>query len=487
MTVEHTAVDSDKQRIMDIVDEKKGEFIEASDRIWETPETRFTVPKSVEQHYKVLEKEGFEIQKGVAGMEYAYIATYGSGKPVIGITAEYDALANLSQEAGNPERKPLVEGGAGQGCGHNVLGTGALGAAVALKTLMEEKHLKGTLKLFGCPAEESGYGKAFMARDGVFDDVDAAFTWHPGDITAVAGGGGLAVMQANFIFKGIAAHAAAMPEQGRDALDAATLMTVGVQFLREHVIEEARIHYAYLDAGGESANVVHPTAKLYFFVRAPKLNQAQEIYDRVVKIAKGAAMMTDTELTIDFDSACANYVPNHPLSEAMDHNLDLVGPLEITPEEDAFERRIKAHNADGVQQRLMAHAKEAFPDKSDEEIRAIAEAGIATPKFPLVYTTSTKGQASTDVGDVSWCTPTAQFNGGFEPQGSPAHSWQWVANGQSSVAHKGLVFAAKTIALTAYDALTDADLLAKAKAAYAEDFKDEQYKPVIPADVHPHG
>ncbi|WEV69347.1 amidohydrolase [Bifidobacterium sp. ESL0775] len=481
------AVDSNKQRIMDIVDDKKDEFIEAADRIWETPETRFTVPKSVEQHYKVLEKEGFDIQKGVAGMDYAYIATYGSGKPVIGITAEYDALDNLSQEAGNPDRKPVVPGDPGQGCGHNVLGTGALGAAVALKTLMEEKNLKGTLKLFGCPAEESGYGKAFMARDGVFDDVDAAFTWHPSDMTTVAGGSGLAVMQANFSFKGVAAHAAAAPEQGRDALDAATLMTVGVQFLREHIIDEARIHYAYLDAGGKSANVVHPTATLYFFVRAPYLEQAKPIYDRVVKIAKGAAMMTDTELSIDFDSACANYVPNHPLSEDMDRNLDLVGPLQLTQDELEFERKIQTNNPEGFEGPLAERVKAANPALSDEEANEIAHSSMALPKFPLIYTTNTKGQASTDVGDVSWCTPTAQYYGGFEPLGTPAHSWQWVANGQSSVAHKGLVQAAKTIALTAYDALTDPELLQAAKDAYAQEFKGKPYKSVIPPETQPHG
>lgn len=480
-------INDDKRRIMDIVDEKKSEFIEASDRIWETPETRFTVPNSVEQHYKVLEKEGFDVQKGVAGMDYAYIATYGSGSPVIGITAEYDALDNLSQEAGNPDRKPLVEGAPGQGCGHNVLGTGALGAAVALKTLMEEKQLKGTLKLFGCPAEESGYGKAFMARDGVFDDVDAAFTWHPADVTAVAGGGGLAVMQANFSFKGVAAHAAAAPEQGRDALDAATLMTVGVQFLREHIIDEARIHYAYLDDGGKSANVVHPTATLYFFVRAPFLDQAKSIYDRVVKIAQGAAMMTDTELSIDFDSACANYVPNHPLSEAMDRNLDLVGPLELTDEEMEFERKIQSNNPEGYVGPLTERLKAANPDLSDEEASEIANSSMALPKFPLIYTTSTKGQASTDVGDVSWCTPTAQFMAGFEPLGTPPHSWQWVANGQSSVAHKGLVMAAKTIALTAYDALTDQKLLQAAKESYAKQFKGKPYRSVIPPETQPHG
>ncbi|KAE8128132.1 MULTISPECIES: amidohydrolase [Bifidobacterium] len=477
----------DKQRIMDIVDDKQDEFIAASDRIWDTPETRFAVKRSVEPYYEVLEKEGFSIRKGIAGMEYAFIATWGSGSPVIGITAEYDALGNLSQEAGNSERKPLVPGGAGQGCGHNVLGTTALGAAVALKTLMEEKQLKGTLRLYGCPAEESGYGKAFMARDGVFDDLDAAFTCHPMDATTVVGSASLAVMQANFEFTGVAAHAAAAPEMGRDALDAAELMNVGVQFLREHIIDQARIHYAFLDAGGESANVVHPSSKIYYFVRAPRLDQVKEIYDRVVNIAKGAALMTDTTLNIDFDSACANYIPNHPLSEAMDANLDLIGPLQLTPEELAFEKDIQLHSAQpGLIDKLAARAKEAFPDKSPAEISEIANSGIALQKLPLVYTDNPKGQGSTDVGDVSWCTPTTYVAVGFEPQGMSPHSWQWVANGKSSVAHKGLVLGAKTIALTAYDALTNPDLLKAAREAFERDLDGATYTSVIPPEVVPH-
>ncbi|WEV64520.1 amidohydrolase [Bifidobacterium sp. ESL0732] len=480
-------VDTDKQRIMDIVDEKKDEFIAASDHIWETPETRFTVPKSVEQHYQLLEKEGFKIQKGVGGMDYAYIATYGSGKPEIGITGEYDALGNSSQEAGNPKRKPVVDGGPGQACGHNLLGMGAVGAAVAIKTFMEEKGMPGTIKLFGCPAEESGYGKAFLARAGVFDGLDAVFTWHPQDVGGMVACATLAVMQANFSFKGIAAHASSAPEQGRDALDAATLMTVGVQFLREHVIEEARIHYAYLDSGGESANVVHPTAKLYFFVRAPKLSQAKDIYERVVNIAKGAALMTGTEMSIDFDSACADYLPNHPLTEMMDKNLRLVGPLHLTDEEEKFERALTSNNAPSIKQNVIARNKAAFPEKSDEEIKRISEAGVCPEISPIVYTTSTKGIGSTDVGDVSWCAPTAQFAYACEPQGCSPHTWEWVANGKSSVAHKGLINSCKILALTIYDALTDPELLKQAHDAWVKDLNGEHYESVIPPETQPHG
>ncbi|WP_033504993.1 amidohydrolase, partial [Bifidobacterium actinocoloniiforme] len=442
----------DKQRIMQIIEEEKDEFIEAADHIWETPETRFAVKESVQQHYKVLEKEGFSIEKGVAHMDYSYIASWGSGKPVIGITAEYDALGGLSQQADVPEPTPVVEGGNGQGCGHNILGAAALAAAVGVKTFMEEKGLKGTIKLFGCPAEESGYGKAFMARDGIFDGLDAALTWHPMDFTQVWANSSLAVIQAYYDFAGVPSHASGAPELGRSALDAAELMNVGVQFLREHIIDPARVHYAFIDAGGESANVVQSHARLYYFVRAPKLGQAKEIWDRVTRIAQGAAMMTDTKVTMEMDSACANYIPNHPLSIAMDKNLDIVGPLQLTDEEMDYERKL-AETVPDSGPRKLERIQASFPDMPDDEARQLADSPMLLKKLPLHFSDS--AGISTDVGDVSWIAPTAQFNGGFEPQGTSPHSWQWVSNGKSSVAHKGLLMAGKTIALTAYDALTD--------------------------------
>ncbi|RBP99075.1 amidohydrolase [Bifidobacterium xylocopae] len=472
----------DKQRIMQIIEEKKEEFIEAADHIWATPETRFAVKESVQQHYKVLEKEGFDIQKGVSHMDYAYIASWGSGKPVIGITAEYDALGGLSQQADVPEPKPVVAGGNGQGCGHNILGTGALAAAVGIKTFMEEKGLKGTIKLFGCPAEESGYGKAFMARDGVFDGLDAALTWHPMDYTQVWANSSLAVIQAYYDFTGVPAHAAAAPELGRSALDAAELMNVGVQFLREHMIDPARVHYAFMDAGGESANVVQSHARLYYFVRAPKMGQAKDIWDRVTKIAKGAAMMTETEVTMEMDSACANYIPNHPLSIAMDKNLDIVGPLQLTDEEMEYERKL-ADTVEGAGSRLLDRAQANFPDLPADEVKKMAESSMMLKKFPLHFDDS--AGISTDVGDVSWNAPTAQFNGGFEPQGTSPHSWQWVSNGKSSVAHKGLLMAGKTIALTAYDALTDPDLVKAAKEDFDKAMDGGHYESIIPDDVMP--
>ncbi|RBP98585.1 amidohydrolase [Bifidobacterium aemilianum] len=473
----------DKQRIMQIIEDKRGEFIEAADRIWRTPETRFDVGESVKPHYEILEREGFSIDKGVAHMDHAYVASWGSGRPVIGITGEYDALDGLSQVADLGEHQPLVPGGAGQGCGHNILGMGAVAAGVGIKTFMEEWGLHGTIKVFGCPAEESGYGKAFMARDGVFDGLDAAFSWHPMDVTSAWGSSSLAVIQSYFEFKGTPAHAAAAPELGRSALDAAELMNTGVQYLREHMIDEARIHYAFIDAGGESANVVQSRAKLYYFVRAPRMEQAQALYERVKKVGHGAAMMTETELNIELNAACYNYMPNKPLTRAIDRNLDLVGPLPLTQDELDYERRYTDTVSGAGKQSVWARNRAAFPDLTDQEVTELSESSMMLRKMPLVF--SPKASGSTDVGDVSWQTPTAQFTGGFEPQGTSPHSWQWVANGKSSVAHKGLLMAGKTLALSVYDTLTDPELLIQAQADFKASMGQETYRPVLPSDLLP--
>lgn len=471
-----------KEEIAALIEAKRKELIEAADAIWGTPETRFATKESVQHYYRILENEGFSIEKSVANMEHAFVASYGSGKPVIGILAEYDALGNLSQVADLGQQKAEIEGGNGHGCGHNLLGTGALAGAIGIKEYMKQEQLEGTIKLFGCPAEESGYGKAFMARDGVFDGIDAALTWHPMDVTSAWGDSSLAVYQVYYNFKGTSAHAAAAPEQGRSALDAAELMNIGVQFLREHIIDQGRVHYAFMDAGGESANVVQPTASLYYFIRAPKLDQADAIYQRVNKIAEGAALMTETELEIDFDSACADYIPNQAITTAMYKNLTTVGDMGITEEDQAYEQRYYDSLTDATKQGLVQRAKVCFPDLSEEEAASIGKRPIFDEVLPLSFSDKTSG--SSDVGDVSWVVPTAQVLIGCEPQGTPPHSWQWVANGKSSVAHKGLLSAGKVIAATAYDLLSNPELLAQAKAEH-EQKVGNSYRSAIPADVMP--
>ena len=305
------------RQIRELVEAKREKFARVSDEVWAVPELYFHETKSAAILIKALKEEGFEVQEGVDGIPTAFIGTWGSGKPVIGILGEFDALPSLSQEAGCWEHKEIVKGGPGHGCGHNALGAGAMAAAVAAKDYMEKNGLSGTIRYYGCPAEEAGWGKMFLARDGYFDDLDACYTWHPGVGNMVQGTSSLANMCAFFTFKGRTSHAAASPHLGRSALDACELMNVGVNYLREHVIPEARIHYAYQDVGGAAPNVVQDHAQLKYFIRAPKITQVLELIERVNDVARGAALMTGTELEIQTAAGLCDYQPNDVLSQLL--------------------------------------------------------------------------------------------------------------------------------------------------------------------------
>lgn len=473
-----------KQEIATGIERKRDLFTHASDQIWAYAEERYDLPQSADLLCDLLIQEGFRLARGVAQMDHSFIAEYGEGKPVIGILAEYDALANMSQREDIPEKTPLQPGCPGHACQHNLLGVGAIAGAVGIKDAMAQHGLAGTIRVFGTPAEESGYGKAFMARDGIFDGVDAMLTWHPMDITALWDYSSLAVYQAYFHFKGVSSHAGAAPELGRSALDAAELMNVGVNFLREHTIEASRIHYAFVDAGGASANVVQPTASLYYFVRAPKLSQAQEIYDRVVKIAHGAAMMTETEVTVEFNAACADYLVNRTLGDVMYQNLCLMQP-EYTQEELRYAKPFYDQLSEESRKMLRGKLQPAgYPALSPEQLDALASSPINT-KVPVPTYSPIPMKGSTDVGDASWVAPTAQVVVATAPNGTPAHSWQWVATGKSSMAHKGMLSAGKTIACTAYDLLTNPDILKDAAAEHARSLAADPYTSVIPKDVLP--
>lgn len=330
-----------KENVLKIIEEKKDLFIKVSDEIWEFAETRFEEFKSSELLCEILEEEGFVATKGIADMETAFVASFGSGKPVISFLGEFDALYGLSQEAGIAEKKPVSDGGKGHGCGHNALGAGALAAAIAVKEYIKVNNIQGTVRYYGCPGEESGSGKAYIARAGYFKDVDAALTWHPGSTNSVMSCNFLASISAYFKFKGISSHAAASPHLGRSALDAVELMNVGVNYLREHVIQEARIHYAITDAGGSSPNVVQPNAAVLYQMRAPKLSQARDIYDRVVNIAKGAALMTDTTLEIVFDRATSNILSNRTLEKLLYEKFEEVGPVPVDEEDIEYAKNIR--------------------------------------------------------------------------------------------------------------------------------------------------
>jgi aminobenzoyl-glutamate utilization protein B len=475
---------SHKNRIVDLIDKKAAVFTALNDRIWEFAEIRFGLKNSADAICAALEGEGFAIKRGVAGMAHAFIATWGKGAPEIGLLGEYDALPNLSQQAGLAQKMPRSAGGNGHGCGHSALGAGSAAAAVGIKDYLQEQGLAGTVKYFGCPAEESGSGKAYLARAGAFDSLDAALTWHPMMENSVWTLSSLANYQIFFRFQGVSAHAAAAPENGRSALDAAELMSVGVNYLREHVIQEARIHYAYTDVGGGLPNVVQPSSELLYFIRAPKPAQVQSIFERVCDVAKGAALMTGTSLSIRWDSAAANYLVNDTLGRAMHANMSALGPVEWSESELALARSFQATLDEATRNNISATVARYFPAATRAEIEAMAAKPILDDVVPYRETDRVL-PGSTDVGDVSWQTPTVQAFTACYPQGTVSHSWQLTACGQSPLVHKGLLQAAKIIALTAADLLENPRLVAEAKAEHQRRLAGESYRCPIPAEVKP--
>lgn len=465
------------------IEEKRNSLIDLSDRIWEFAETRFEEYQSAEALANFLEAEGFTVERGVGGIETAFIASYGSGKPVVALLGEFDALSGLSQKEGIANYEPLQEGGNGHGCGHNLLGTAPLAAALAVKNMMAENNLEGTIRYYGCPGEEGGSGKTFMVREGLFDDVDSALTWHPSSYSGVFSYSSLANYQVYFQFKGTASHAANSPHLGRSALDAVELMNVGVNYLREHIIDEARIHYAITNTGGFSPNVVQSDAEVLYLIRAPQLHEVKEIYERVVNIAKGAALMTETSVFIKFDKACSNYIPNHTLGQVMQEKLDSYGLPSYTDEEmdyaKAMSEKITANDK-------LSVCNEISKISGEKPSRILAKLGDK-PFFDEVASYKPLGHTlmgSTDVGDVSWVVPTAQFWGTCFVAGTPLHSWQLVSQGKTALAHKGMLQAAKVLADSALVLFANPELVEKAKQELKEE-RGGNYESPIPKEVKP--
>lgn len=473
-----------KNEVLEIVNTKNDKFIEISDAIWEYAEIRFNLKKSAGALSLALKDEGFIIERPVAGMKDAFIASYGTGSPVIGILGEYDALAGLSQKSGAAPLEPDGCNINGHGCGHNGLGAAGALAACALKEVICKNNLSGTIKFYGCPAEESGSGKAFMARDGHFNGVDAFLTWHPSTENSVDTRNTLANYQIYFKFKGISSHASASPEKGRSALDAAELMNIGVNYLREHITDNARIHYAYIDAGGHAPNVVQSEAKMLYFIRAPKSSQVRHIYDRVVKIAEGAALMTETEPEIIWDSACAEFIPNNILSQMTYKNMQYLGETNYTEKEEELARKICGTISPNLEAGYMEKLESCFPHLSKAELHELYNQPIMKALAPYQHP-GRLSFGSTDVGDASWHAPTAQFNLCSYPARTEAHTWQWVSTGKSGIFHKSIIKAAKIISLTAADLLTNPKAVCDAKEELKAVLALEPYHCAIPADVIP--
>ncbi|MBI4553747.1 MAG: amidohydrolase [Candidatus Latescibacteria bacterium] len=451
-----------KQTAVSWVDANQAKLIDVNQAIWNYAEVGLQEYKSSQALIDLLTANGFTIQKGVAGMPTAFVASYGSGKPVIGMMAEYDALPGLSQDT-VPYRKPLVENGAGHGCGHSIFGTASTAAAIAIKDAMVKGKLAGTIRLYGTPAEETGIGKVYMVKAGLFDDVDAVLHWHLGDKTAVGYGTTKAVVSVKFTFTGVAAHASASPHQGRSALDAVELMDIGVNYMREHVKEDARIHYVITDGGGQP-NVVPPRAQVWYYVRANTHKDVENYYAWIVDIAKAAAQMTKTSVEVKVDSDTHEILPNRPLAELLYSNLTLVGAPRFTDDEKMFARK------------LQETVEQEFGGKFD---RALSEEVEPLPDRPE------QGTASTDVGEVSWKVPTIGMRASSTVYGAPGHSWLNVAASGMSIGQKGMVVAAKALACTGIELLTNPKAVEAAWADFRARTKDTTFVSLIPPGQGP--
>ena len=450
------------QTVKDLVASQADAAVTLAKEIWNYAELSYEEVRSAAALMEALKKEGFAIEEGIAGIPTAFTATFqsGSGKPVVGFLAEYDALAGLSQKAGCPVQEAIEPGGAGHGCGHNLLGAGCYAAAVALKDYLVKENKDGTVIFFGCPAEEGAGAKQFIARAGYFDNVDFAYTWHPETINEVGSKGSVAIMGANFTFNGVAAHAGAEPHLGRSALDAVELMNVGCNYLREHMIDAARIHYAYSDAGGSAPNVVQSCAVIKYEVRAPKVSQVQELFTRVVDVAKGAALMTGTKMQYEITMAFSDYTANRTLGAVVDQCFRELGAPDWTEEDydlaAGFLRTYPRSTMAGIREKLGTYF-------APEELDKALEKPLDSMVHPFNPKETGYNSGSTDVGDVGYATPTVMFHVATACLGNVGHSWQNTAFACSDIGMKGMLRAAEVMTLSAIRTMAQPELIRKAK------------------------
>ena len=472
-----------KNIALEAVEQKENLIKEVAGSIWGFAELSLQEERSAALYCEVLEQQGFRVERGLCGISTAFSASFGSGRPVIGLLAEYDALAGLSQKAGMSEKEELIPGGCGHGCGHNLLGAGAMAAALGVKAWLEETGESGTVILYGCPGEEGGAAKAFMAREELWRGLDAALTWHPDDTNEVVTGSTNSCIQVQYKFHGVASHAAGAPEKGRSALDAVELMNIGVQFLREHMSDKARVHYAITDGGGCSPNVVQPYASVLYMVRSNRVAEAVELQARVDRIAQGAALMTETTFERKFIDGLADTIPNHTLEQLLQENFESVGVPAHTEEELAL--------ADALAQTYPG--SDAIPGTgsaydaayAEEAAKQKAESGRAMNDFLLpLFRGDSFHPGSTDVGDVSWQTPVGQIHVAAWPNGCPGHSWQNVSCAGSDLGFKAAVHAGKVLACAVIDLMTRSELLSQARAEFEKATK-AGYTCPIPADALP--
>ena len=434
-------MDTENRWFADWMEGHQASIRSLSRRIWNFAETGMEETQSAQALCQALEEHGFQVERGLGGIDTAFVGRYGSGKPVIGFLGEFDALEGLSQKAGSCVQEPVIPGGNGHGCGHNLLGCGALAAAAALKDYMEQYHLPGTVCYYGCPGEEKGCGKVRMAESGYFRELDAALTWHPEDSTQIEGRGSLADLCMEIQFTGTSAHASTCPHQGRSALDALELLNIACNFLREHMVPDARIHYAITDTGGVAPNIIPAHAAGLYEARAPQLAQAEELRDRIVRAAQGAALMTDTEVKVIMGDCYSDFRPNHRLNQVAWEAMRRVGAPAFTSEDETLAKALQ----------------QTFPAADSPALRR-----------DLIPYTGVGGYlpASTDVGNVSHLIPTLQIYTASCACGTPGHSWQMVSQAGGGIGEAGMFTAARVLALTALTLLKEPTVLEEAWAEF---------------------
>lgn len=451
--------DAARKQVVQKLDARAAEYGKMGRQIWEFAELGYKENRSSALLQEELKKQGFKLETGIGGAPTAFTATWGSGKPVIAIMGEFDALPGLSQDA-SPVRKVLSNGAPGHGCGHNLFGVAAMMGAIATKEHLEANKLPGTIRFYGTPAEEGGGGKIYMLRAGAFQDVDVVLTWHPGDRNSTGVSSSLANISAKFRFYGRASHAAGAPERGRSALDAVMLAAHGVDLLREHIPQVTRLHYI-VSNGGAAPNVVPDYSEVFLYARHPSMPVLDGIWERIINCAKAGALATETRMELELVNSVYNVLPNEPLARNLYRNMNFVGGFTYTPEEMEFAKRLR----------------ESIPE-------ATAELG-SQEKIEPFQTGVGGGGGSTDVGDVSWNLPTAQFNAATWVPGVGAHTWQAVACNGMSIGTKGMMVAGKTLALTAIDLFLDPATIAAAKADFVKRKGSTVYSSRVPNGSKP--
>ncbi len=468
--------DQIKTAALEWINENASLIADAHQRAWELAEVGLLEQETGKFLADILEANGFTVERGVAGMPTAFVATYGSGGPTIGVMAELDALPGLSQEA-VPYRQVRCEGGAGHGCGHCGYAASALGAALAVKAAISAHSLPGTIKCFGCPAEETMIGKVFMVRDGVFDGLDACLGHHPSSVNGVSMGSSSAMNSVKFEFFGKASHAAGSPEKGISALDAVELMNVGVNYMREHVIQETRMHYV-IEEGGHEPNVVPAYARSWYYVRAPERDLVDRYYAWVLRIADGADLMAGTTHKVLFQSGAHNTIPNRPLAEMVVANMREIGAPAYSAEELAFATEL-GKSLDR-EEKLTSLRRSDLPEALD-----LIDVDLNTRIYDPFGEDRKGGGGSTDVAEVSWNTPTVEFGTACFIVGSPGHSWQNTAISGTTIAHKSTLFAAKAMAATVLDLMTQPEALARVREDWEKRMEGRTYRSPLPSGLTP--